>query len=758
MTTTEDKAIKVRDLRARAEKQVTRNSTRNISTLSLNNISVLIHELETHQIELEMQNDELRKAQDALLEIHEKYTELYDFSPIAYLTANEQGLIVYSNITFSKMLGVPRLQLQNQLLSRFIASDDQDIYYLYRKKALQTRERQCCELRLLTPSGDLIWVRMDNFYAEKTDQESCQFRIVLSDISERKQREGEIKRFLLALESSSSAVILTDLNGIIEYVNPSFTKMSGYGKEEAIGEKASILKSGQTPEKIYKKLWQDITSGKDWKGEFHECKKDGSFYRVRSAITAVKDETGVTTSYMCVQDDVTEEYELTMKLGFEASHDALTGLINRREFERRANRLLSTIQQEHQQHALCFMDLDQFKVINDTSGHMAGDELLRQLGHVLQSVVRNRDTLARLGGDEFGVLMEHCTPDQAYRVANALQKAINDFQFIWEHRSYRVGISIGLVAISQSSTDLTELIRQADSACYMAKELGRNRIHVYQREDAVLALRYGQMLWVSKINQALDEGRFALYAQPIASLDLAKPKQHYELLLRLVSEKGEIIPPSHFLPAAERYDLIGKLDEWVIHEVFNLLAAHPAFVEQIQFLSINLSGKSVTSSKFLESIVFQLKASQINPSKICFEITETVAISNLNAARDFILMLKQIGCRFALDDFGSGLSSFGYLKNLPVNYLKIDGMFVKGMVDDPIDYAMVKSINDIGQVMGKKTIAEFVENDETIEQLKKIGVNYAQGYVIDKPKPLIEILEQSRVKSECQASLPALSI
>ena len=438
---------------------------------------------------------------------------------------------------------------------------------------------------------------------------------------------------------------------------------------------------------------------------------------------------------------MTQAFELTQKLSYQSSHDLLTGLINRREFERRTENLLSTLHHGQQEHALCYMDLDQFKIINDTSGHLAGDELLRQLGHVLQATVSKRDTLARLGGDEFGVLMEYCTPNQAYRVASALQQAINDYQFIWQDRTYRVGISIGLVAITHETKDLTDLLKQADSACYMAKDLGRNRIHVYQQEDAEIALRYGQMQWVSRINQALEDDRFILYAQPILPIDKNSDKKHYELLIRMVDEKGEIITPFNFLPSAERYDLIQKIDGWVIQNAFALLATHEEFVNNINFISINLSGQVMSSSEFLEYIISQMQAYEINPEKICFEITETVVISNLDAARKFISTLREIGCRFALDDFGSGLSSFGYLKNLHVDYLKIDGMFVKDMVNDPIDYAMVKSINEIGQVMGMKTIAEFVEDKKIMQSLKDIGVNYAQGYYIDKPKPFIDILE-----------------
>lgn len=441
-----------------------------------------------------------------------------------------------------------------------------------------------------------------------------------------------------------------------------------------------------------------------------------------------------------LNSEIKERMQAEELLSFQAGHDALTGLINRREFERRAERLLSTIQQDKDEHALCFMDLDQFKIVNDTCGHIAGDELLRQLSIVLQHEVRKRDTLARLGGDEFGVLMEHCSLEHAHRVATTLQKAIQDFQFTWEGNSFKIGVSIGLVSITEVVADLTELLKQADAACYMAKDLGRNCIHVYQSEDENMAQRHGEMQWVTRIQKVLKEDRFCLYAQAIAPLDNSQDR-HYEILVRMIDEQGDIIPPGAFLPAAERYNLIEQIDRWVIENTFKTLVDNPVFLRQINFISINLSGQSLTKHDFLYFIMSQLDSSGLDGDKICFEITETAAIANLSTAIKFIATLNELGCRFALDDFGSGLSSFGYLKNFPVDYLKIDGMFVRDIVDDPIDHAMVKSINDIGHVMGMQTIAEFVENDEIKGMLREIGVNYAQGYGIAKPQSIIEIID-----------------
>ncbi len=432
------------------------------------------------------------------------------------------------------------------------------------------------------------------------------------------------------------------------------------------------------------------------------------------------------------------------QLTHHASHDALTGLVNRREFESRAERLLSTVNRNEHAHALCFLDLDQFKIVNDSCGHVAGDELLKQLTAILEKVVRKRDTLARLGGDEFGVLMEHCSLEQARRLANAIQQAVNDFVFSWEKSIFKVGVSIGLVEINVQTRNLTELLKDADSACYMAKELGRNRTHVYHPQDEDLAKRSGEMQWVSRLNHALAENRFCIYAQAIEALNPGD-KNHYELLIRKIGKDNEIIPPGAFLPAAERYDLISEIDKWMIETSFTMLKQNPDFLETVNFCSINLSGQSLSSMDALNFIILKIDELKIPAEKICFEITETAAISKLSTAMKFISTLKGLGCQFALDDFGSGLSSFGYLKNLKVDYLKIDGIFVKDILNDPIDHAMVKSINDIGHVMGMHTIAEFVENSETVEALKEIGVDYVQGYGVGKPRPLEELLNNHNV-------------
>jgi diguanylate cyclase (GGDEF)-like protein/PAS domain S-box-containing protein len=471
--------------------------------------------------------------------------------------------------------------------------------------------------------------------------------------------------------------------------------------------------------------------------EFDGVRKDGSIVRLQNAVRVV-DWNGEPAIQNTVVD-ISERKRAEEALSFQATHDPLTGLINRSDFEQRLTRVLETARMSRDEHALCYLDLDQFKVINDTCGHMAGDELLRQLGQSLSVFVRKRDTLARLGGDEFGVLMEHCTLEQAHRVADELRKTVEEFRFVWEKQVFHIGVSIGLVPISETSESVAGLLSAADSACYAAKDEGRNRVHIYHTDDTELARRQGEMQWVARINQALEEDRFELWSQPIVATQGGPDRgEHFELLLRLIDEQGDIIPPGAFLPAAERYGISTKLDRWVVGAAFSWFARNSKLLERLHLCCINLSGTSLADEEFLAFVQGQLEHFQIPPQKICFEVTETAAISNLSRAMIFMGTLQQQGCRFALDDFGSGLSSFAYLKTLPVDFLKIDGTFVRDIMDDEVDLALVRSITDVGKVMGKKMIAEFVENEAILQKLREMGVNYAQGYGVGYPTPIEE--------------------
>ncbi len=571
------------------------------------------------------------------------------------------------------------------------------------------------------------------------------FAIRVSAELDRLLQQEQISTLSQAIEYSPNVVVITDKKARIEYVNPRFTRVTGYSFAEVVGKSPSILQSCETEETVYRNMWSCLSAGKEWRGELRNRRKNGEVYWANEVIAPILDAQGQTTHYVAIQEDITEAHRISEEITYQASHDKLTGLINRHEFERRLKLVTQSAHAERSEHALCFLDLDQFKVVNDTSGHIAGDELLQEISSVIGSQIRQRDTLARIGGDEFAILMEHCNLVQAEHVAEKIRHEVESFRFRWEDNVYTIGISIGITAIDERLNNSTDALKKADLACYAAKDGGRNRVHVYQPDDSEMANREGEMVWVNEVRRALDEDRFCLFVQPIISLADAHAATSYEILLRLETTDGKLHTPGCFLPAAERYNLSEQIDEWVIKHVLQWVSRHPEKMPGIGYFAINLSGQSLGNQALLEFIIANMLEYQIHPSKIRFEVTETAAISNVQNAHNFLATLKEHGCLLALDDFGSGLSSFAYLKNLPVDKLKIDGMFVKDIVVDPIDEAMVRSINDIGHVMGMETIAEFVENDDILQRLKEIGIDYAQGYGIGKPQPIDTLLEQEQV-------------
>jgi len=698
---------------------------------------------------------ERKQAEEALNESEEKYRTLFEHSADAILII-EGDKFVDCNPATVKMLGYKN---KEELLETHPSQSSPERQPDGRKSFEKANEfmsiaftqgSHCFEWEHKRKNGEVFLVEV--LLTAIPFGERKVLHVVWRDITDRKFAEEELgKSHALYAQAEEMGKLgyweWDSINSKLVSCSEQYAKLFEMTVDEALVFFSSLENDMESvhPDDLERYKQHMLDNEEQRTGvniEYRIITKTGKVVYVRELGEPVLDDHGTLIRTIGTLQDISEHKQIEEQLSFQASHDALTGLVNRLEFERRSERLLSTIGQDKAEHALCFMDLDQFKVVNDTCGHTAGDELLRQLSKVLNHEVRKRDTLARLGGDEFGVLMEHCSLEHAKRVARTLQKAVQDYQFSWEEHTFKIGVSIGLVAITETTPGLSELMKQADAACYMAKDMGRNRIHVYHDEDETLAQRHGEMQWVTRIHKALEEDKFCLYAQPIVPLD-SRTDIHYELLIRMKGEKGELIPPGAFLPAAERYNLMAQLDHWVIKSAFALLIENPRFLEQINFISINLSGQSLTENNVLDFIIMQLDESGIDGTKICFEITETAAISNLSTATKFISTLKGLGCRFALDDFGSGLSSFGYLKNLSVDYLKIDGMFVKDIVDDPIDRAMVKSINEIGQVMGMQTIAEFVENDEIKDMLREIGVNYAQGYGIGKPQPFDKLLGRS---------------
>ncbi|MDJ0577027.1 MAG: EAL domain-containing protein [Xenococcaceae cyanobacterium MO_234.B1] len=526
------------------------------------------------------------------------------------------------------------------------------------------------------------------------------------------------------------------LDGYFKQINAAFKQTIGYSETELIGQPILSFihpdEQNSTLEAI-----ERLSRGVVTKVQFeNRCRCQNNSYKwLQWTITIV----GEAKLLYAVARDITQSRQIADRLSWQAQHDVLTGIYNRNGFEQQVTEAIALAQEHSYQYALCYLDIDRFKVINDICGHLAGDELLRQITNILKQRVRSSDILARIGSDEFGLLLKQCPLEEAEKIAYTLSNLIQESRFTWQDKSFSIGVSIGVVAIDENSSNFSNILNAADTACYTAKQKGSSRIQLYRLDDQELVKYRGERHWISRINLALEENRFRLYCQKISPLQDKFGIEHYEILLRLLDKQGNLVSPIHFIPVAERYNLMPAIDRWVIKNFFATYQkyCHNQSHSKCQAIyTINLSGASINSDLFFYFLKEQFAQYKITPEKICFEITETAAIANLTTAAQFIRELKELGCSFALDDFGSGMSSLAYLKNLPVDYLKIDGNFVKNIVNDPIDRATVECFNRIGHVMNIQTIAEFVENDDIILQLKELGVDYAQGYGISKPCPL----------------------
>ena len=435
---------------------------------------------------------------------------------------------------------------------------------------------------------------------------------------------------------------------------------------------------------------------------------------------------------------------LTTTLTYQASHDSLTQLYNRREFERKLEKSVASSDLNNGSDVLCYLDLDQFKIVNDSCGHVAGDELLKVVANVIREGVRGSDFVARVGGDEFCILLYKCDRETAVMICNKIRDDIENIRYAWDERVFRISVSVGITEIYEEH-NAQEILNIADTACSVAKDLGRNRVHTFSASDTQLARKRSEMSCINQIHMAIEEDRFILYRQDIVSLDAnMNTKQHFEVLIRMLAIDNSIISPYVFLPTAERYHLATKLDKWVVSNVFRTLTSNPNELDKLGICNINLSGQSFSNKNMADYIIDQFIETGMPAEKICFEITETAAVTDIINAKKFIEKLKAYGCLFALDDFGSGLSSFQYLKDLPVDIVKIDGAFVKNMATDQFDVAAVKSIHDIAKASGKQTVAEFVENKDILDKLELVGVDYAQGYYFGKPMPMTDAVTEDK--------------
>lgn len=665
---------------------------------------------------------------DSLHEIGQRAPSL----PVVVLTNADDDNLALEAMRNGAQDYLVKRKANTELLARSLR------YAIERKQALEAVRQAKNELEQRVRDRTLELAQTNQrLQAEIRDRQRIQQDLI---------REKELAQ--VTLHSIGDAVIATDAEGRIQSLNPVAETLTGWQSDAARGHALETVMC----------LWDEATHNPV--RDLLDCvlrdgialdpserrlvgANDSQEFFVELSAAPIRLEDRQIVGAVLVCRDVTPARSLARQLSWQASHDALTGLANRREFERALETAIADARQTQAHHVLCYLDLDRFKVVNDTCGHTAGDELLRQISGLLQNTLRPSDLLARLGGDEFALLLRRCSLKNARQVVERVVERIHSFRFLWNDNTFTVGASAGLVEINDNTENWARALSSADTAMYAAKEAGRNRLHVYQSDDLEIARRKGDMQWVSRVVKALEEDRFCLYAQRIAPADPQRSsRDRYEILLRMKDEDGQIVSPGAFMPAAERYDLMPALDRWVVRTLFSQLGQtvewHTSNCRPLYM--VNLSGASFNDDRFLAFLREQFWLHHISPSMVCFEITETVAISNLSQAVQFIHQLKQLGCCFALDDFGSGMSSLNYLKNLPVDYLKIDGHFIRNVEHDAIDAATIEAINHMGHVMGLQTIAEFVENDAILQKIQYLGVDFVQGYGIEKPCPFSAIV------------------
>ena len=636
-----------------------------------------------------------------------------------------------------------------------VHADDRDKVVGVLQDGVRRRAGYALQYRVVWPDGSEHWLAAKaQVFMDGGGHPERTLGIVW-DVTEHILRElmiAERKELAeVTLSSIGDGVITTDPQGKTRYLNRVAEQLTGWSSQLAEG--LDILETlclvnehpNQPLEHVaIKCLRQRQAIGISTHTQL--ITREGRRIAIEESAAPLWSRDGEILGAVVVFRDVSHERKLSQQLSWQATHDALTGLINRREFEHLVAGALHTAKVDGHAHALLYLDLDQFKIINDTCGHAAGDVLLQLLAKMLQGQMRDSDILARLGGDELGVLLPHCPLEHARLIGEQLRQSIREFRFAWDEHSFELGVSIGIAEINQDSESMSELLSAADQACCLAKEQGRNRLHVYQESDVMLAQRHGEMLWISRLNEAFAHDYFRLYAMPIVHLR-DSPERHDEVLIRIRNSQGDLILPGAFIPAAERYDMMLSIDRWVIRAVCQHIQSVRDSLPPLAALaesrrstpalySVNLSGMSLADTGLQDYITGQFLQYAIAPEQICFEITETAVIANLPKAQVFMRQLKAMGCRFSLDDFGSGFSSFAYLKALPVDYLKIDGVFVRGIATNAINRAMVKAINEVGHVMGLKTVAEYVENAETLAIIRELGIDYAQGYAVGSPRPL----------------------
>lgn len=727
-----------------------------------------------------------------------KYRALVEKIPaITYVLAlDEKGSPLYVSPQIKALGFSPEEWLADpEIRFRQIHPDDRQRVAKQLSHSRTTGSHFCCEYRLRARNGSILWFRDEATVVQDESGHPLVQQGILMDITKNKQMEEDLRehrnrleelvikrthrltivneelrlyieelkrmeealfkekeRAQTTLESIGDAVITTDAAGCIEYMNPVAERFTGWSRTEAQGqplERIFCIVHEATREPVENLAMRCVTEGHRTELTDHNIllRRDGSEFAVAELASPIHDRQGKAVGAVIVFHDVSQQRKLAQQLSHQATHDALTGLINRQDFEQRLARVLAHAHEDHSEHVLCYLDLDRFKAVNDSCGHAAGDQMLRQISSLLQEKMRQRDTLARLGGDEFGLLLEHCPLDQALVIAEEILQVIQNFKFQWKGATYGVGVSIGVAVIRPESENLLALLSAADAACYLAKQSGRNRISVYRPDDAELLLRYSELQWVERITHALENNGFRLFYQPITTLaSHDKERAHYEILLRMLDQDGKLIPPGAFMPEAERHNLMPAIDRWVVSQLMSRLAAQRLDRQgaDIPLYSINISAATLADKTIVDFIREQMERHQVPAHALSFEISET-DVTNLAQAASVLRDLKQLGCYITLDNFSGTLSFISCLKNLPVDFLKLGGVLVRDIAKDPVAQKLLESITQLAHVMVIQTIAGYAESEAILEKLRQLGVDHAQGFAVAHPRPLEELLPEKNM-------------
>ncbi|OGP16279.1 MAG: hypothetical protein A2V21_312080 [Deltaproteobacteria bacterium GWC2_55_46] len=673
--------------------------------------------LETQTGELELSNEALRTEIAERKRAEEEIKVLAKFpseNPNPVLRIAVDGTVLYGNGASAPLLNEWGCEA-GQSVPEALKQTVKGIYDSQKNKMIELKNKDRIFSMVFSPVANSGYV---NIYG--------------IDVTEQRQAMIEIKKLSTAIEQSSNIVFITDCDGVIEYVNPVFEQVTGYTRQEALGQTPRILSSGETPDSLYQELWGTIKRGLTWRGVLKNKTRYSRHYWCNTVISPVKDQDGNIINYLTVQEDITEKRASEEKIKYLAFHDEMTDLLNRSRFIYLfAERLLSS-HEDKEPGVLMMLDIDHFKSINDSYGHGLGDEILRSVSRLLKKALHDEESiLGRLGGDEFAIYLPSIDEKKGIVTAEKIREQIEGFRS--GNIPFRLSVSLGMVIYPVHGSTVSELFTKVDAAMYRAKELGRNRCHLYREEDHILEDIHSRLKWKERILKALEDDRFEVWAQPI--LDLKDDKViHYESLARMRDEDGSILLPGAFIEVAERFDIIGAVDKQIIRKTLELMSAEG---RKGKTFSINLSGKDLMDDEFPLFIRSAISKTGADPDRIVFEITETAAVIDIERAAKFVKALKSIGCRFSLDDFGVGFTSFTYLKELDVDYIKIDGTFIRDLGHNRNNQLFVKAIADVARGMGIKSVAEFVESEETLKIIKKLGVDYAQGYFIGKPEPLV---------------------